>query len=99
MENTYSPVNPFFYDLIDREKTKSDSIVFYFGKDNNLEDAKGRIESIITNKENAEYLLLDTGSLIRLDRIIVINGIPGPAYDEYDAYSLACLDCSGGMDL
>jgi hypothetical protein len=35
---------------------------------------------------------------IRLDRIIVFNGKPGPAYDEYDSYALACLDCTGGMD-
>jgi len=27
-----------------------------------------------------------------------INGKPGPAYDEYDRYGLACLDCGGGMD-
>jgi len=45
------------------------------------------------------YLRFENGVQVRLDRIIVINGRPGPAFEEYEGYALACLDCSGGMDL
>ncbi len=27
-----------------------------------------------------------------------IKGKPGPAYDEYDAFALACLDCNVQSD-
>ena len=44
------------------------------------------------------FLLFDKRDRVRLDRIIVINGIPGPAYDEYDSYALAPLTCQAGYD-
>lgn len=44
------------------------------------------------------YLFLDNGDRIRLDRIITLYGKPGAAYDEYNAYADACMDCTGGYD-
>jgi hypothetical protein len=38
------------------------------------------------------------GEQVRLDRIITINGKPGPAFDEYDNYANACLSCQGGNE-
>ena len=99
MNKEYSPIDPDFYDVIESVKEKNVSIlVHYFGSENEINDAKGIITGIITNKRHEEYLALDSDDKVRLDRIIALSGKPGPAYDEYDNYSLACLDCTGGMD-
>jgi hypothetical protein len=53
---------------------------------------------LIKKEAFEEYLVFDSGDEVRIDRIITINGIPGPAYDEYDAFALACLNCNVGAD-
>lgn len=99
MYKEYLPVDPDFYDIIDNLKNKGNSIlIHYFSPDNELDDARGIIKGLITNPSREKYLALDSGDNIRLDRIIALNGRPGPAYDEYDAYALACLDCRGTID-
>lgn len=98
LEPSYTPVLPVYFDVIESEKDKSYTKVFYFGNGTDLEEASGKITGIEKTPENEEYLCFDSGDRARLDRIITINGKPGPAYDEYDRYALACLDCSGGMD-
>ena len=45
------------------------------------------------------FITLDTGSAIRIDRIITLYGKPGAAFDEYDAFANQCLSCTGGYDL
>ena len=99
MEDRYLPVDPDFYDVIDSVKNQNISIqVHYFGFGNDLNEAKGVIKGVVITSNHEEYLSLDSGDNVRLDRIIVLNGKPGPAFDEYDSYALACLDCPGGMD-
>lgn len=99
MAKDYLPVDPDFYDIIEKEKLKKKiAVVNYFGENNSLEDAKGEIEGIVSSKNEEKFISFDTGKKVRLDRVITINGRPGPAYDEYDSYALACLDCQGGMD-
>lgn len=99
MTKDYLPVDPDFYDIIEKEKLKKKiAVVNYFGENNSLEDARGAIEGIISSKNEEKFISFDTGEKVRLDRVITINGRPGPAYDEYDSYALACLDCQGGMD-
>jgi hypothetical protein len=72
--------------------------VHYFGDDNSLHSAHGKVKEIQSNSENEEFVKLDNGEQVRFDRIIVFGGKPGPAFDEYDSYALACLDCTGGMN-
>ncbi len=98
LEPSFTPVNPVYLDVIESEKEKAYTKVFYFGTGTDLEEASGKITGIENTPENEEYLCFDSGDRARLDRIITINGKPGPAYDEYDRYALACLDCSGGME-
>lgn len=93
------PIDPDFYDIIENQKkTEGPSLVHYFREGNDVEDARGRISGIVTREKREEFLLLDQGKEIRLDRIITINGTPGPAYDEYDSYARACMDCRAGLD-
>lgn len=98
MEKEYSFIRPEFADIFVQEQTKDTSKVFYFGKGIELEEENGKLTGIWKSPENEEFLCFDNGGKVRVDRVITINGIPGPAYDEYDRYGLACLDCSGGME-
>ena len=99
MNSKYLPVNPdyleSFEQAINEKKTMK---VVYFGEENSINDTKGRPVKIVSTPNHAEFLMLEDDLKIRLDRIIVFDGKPGPAYDEYDSYALACLDCMGGMD-
>ncbi len=99
MDEAYLPVDPDFFEVIEHERQRKDqTVVFYFGPDKELKDARGKIAGIVTTAKYEDFLSFENGEQVRLDRIIVINGRPGPAFDLYDSYALACLDCSGGMD-
>ncbi len=99
MQDDYMPIDPDFYDVIESIRKKTAPIkIHYFGKNNEICDAQGSITGVTINEKHEEYLVLDAGKQVRLDRIITLNGRPGSAYDEYDRYGLACLDCSGGME-
>ena len=95
---SFTPVPPVYYDIFSEEGQKPFTKVYYFGSGTDLEEASGRITGIEKNEINEEYMHFDSGNRARIDRIVTINGKPGPAYDEYDSYGLACLDCSGGME-
>ena len=99
MYKEYSPIDPDFYEIIEKEKSKKGiSTVNYFGPDNEIEDAKGIIKEVFFIKHYEAFLVFEKGERVRLDRLITLNGIPGPAYGEYDSYALACLDCGAGME-
>jgi hypothetical protein len=94
---SFTPVPPVFYDIFAVEQEKLYTKVYYFGSGTDPEEASGRITGIERNNLNEEYMHFDIGDRAHIDRIVTINGKPGPTYDEYDRYALACLDCSGGM--
>lgn len=98
MEKEYNFISPDYEEIFAREQLKDSSKVFYFGDGTKLEETGGKITGTWKNNHNEDFLSFSSGEKVRVDRIITINGIPGPAYDEYDRYGLACLDCSGGMD-
>jgi hypothetical protein len=66
--------------------------IFYFDNNGKLESADG---SVVKLEQNAEgwYLELNNGLQLKLHRIITLFGKPGPAYDEYDAFSIQCGEC------
>lgn len=99
MNTKYLQVDLDFLEQLKRTISENNTIsVHYFEEENTLETEKGKVKEIETNKTRGEFIVFENGQKIRLDRIIVFNGKPGPAYDEYDSYALACLDCMGGMD-
>ena len=98
MKTNFSPVNPDYYDLFSEEQEKESSKVFYFGNGSDVEQAKGKITGLAKKEAFEEYLVFSSGDEVRIDRIITLNGKPEPAYDEYDAYALACLDCNVQAD-
>lgn len=94
MKNEYLPVGHDFLEIIGEEKKKEiSSLIHYFGGNNELEDSKGEIKEILSEKDG-DFLAMNTGDKVRLDRIITINGKPGPAFGEYDSYANDCMDCT-----
>lgn len=98
MKTDFCPVHPDYYDLFSEEQKKDSVIVFYFGNGSDMREAKGKITGLVKKEAFEEYLHFDSGDQVRIDRIITVNGRPGPAYDEYDAYALACLNCNVQAD-
>lgn len=98
MQPSYLPIDPDFFDLFKKEMAKSSSRVVYFGQDTNLEEVNSKITEVINNSANEFFMKFENGEEVRVDRIIVYNGKPGPAFDEYDAYALECLTCKAGYE-
>ncbi|WP_291857320.1 hypothetical protein [Marinilabilia sp.] len=94
----YLQVDPDFYEILEATVHKNDvQNVFFFLPDNTLGQVKGKYNGLNKNSEG-EFVTLKNGEFARLDRIITINGKPGPAFDEYDNYSNECLSCKAGYD-
>jgi len=94
----YLAVDPDFYEILETTTSKNkEQNVFFFLPDNTVDQAKGAYEGI-AKLEDGEFLTLEKEQKVRLDRIITINGKPGPAFDEYDRYANETLSCQGGYD-
>jgi hypothetical protein len=90
----FTPLYPHYYEIFAESRDKESSRVIYFGNGIDLEEVIGKITGITKKDTNEEFLTFDNGKEVRADRIISINGKPGPAYDEYNNYGMACLDCN-----
>ncbi|HMR19296.1 MAG TPA: hypothetical protein PKA53_08360 [Sphingobacterium sp.] len=98
-EQSYLPVAWEYLEVIAEQiDEKTDGKIFFFNADGQVDEAKGRVIEIVDEKQNGVYLLLDKGVKIRIDRIITLFGKIGAAYEEYDAYGNACMDCLGGYE-
>lgn len=95
---SYMPVVPDFYEIVE-SIFKENKIfkVFYFDPKLEIQESKGIFTGLVKSKDG-EYLGIENSNNVRLDRIITVNGKPGPAFDEYDAYANACLSCQAGYD-
>lgn len=94
LSTTYNPVDPDFYGIIDNLKLKDQKLkVFFFEDDLELNSYEGRIDEV-AKADQLEYLKLKNGEQVRLDRIITLNGRPGPLFDYYESFGNACLDCN-----
>lgn len=100
MNTSYLPIDLDYFELLEKEVQKESVRVFYFNQENypNLDEIKGKASRIEKDDTNAYYMFFENNDKVRLDRIVVFNGIPGPAYDEYDAFALAPLTCKAGYD-
>lgn len=99
MKNSYSPIDPDYFEIIEIEIEKNKiSRVYFFETGDVLGEENAKIESIVTIDNFENFIKMSNGKQIRMDRIVTVNGIPGPAYDEYDRYALACLDCNANED-
>jgi hypothetical protein len=94
MSTGYTPVLYEYREAV-KEAIRSEKSgrIFYFDPDQQLECADGRIVRLSEAGRTGWSVLLDSGTEIPLHRIITLYGRPGPAYDEYDAYSILCGEC------
>lgn len=100
METSYTPVQWVYREVILEEiEKRSEGKVFHFGTKELISCSAGYIKALKELPEKGLFIELNTGEDIRIDRIITLFGKPGPAFDEYDAYSNACLSCTGGYEL
>lgn len=99
MDTSYTPVPWVYREVIEEEinKQKKGNVV-YFGNGKELCSSEGRVVDLIDVQGQGVFIELDPASRIRIDRIITLFGKPGAAFDEYDAYANACLDCMGGYE-
>lgn len=98
MTPTYLPVDPDFFDFFEKEKENDSTKVVYFGKGTNLEEVNSKVKEISKNSDGEYFMTFENKQEVRIDRIIVYNGKPGPAFDEYDGYANECLSCKAGYE-
>ena len=97
MESSYLPVQYVFRELIDEEISKRTSgKIFYFDPAGNVASLEGTITDLQEIGGKGLFISVAPEGVVRVDRIITLFGKPGAAFDEYDAYANACMDCSGG---
>lgn len=98
MKTSYLPIDPEYFELFDKEISKGNVRILYFSLENypELEESSGKVTKTDKDNNNEYFIFFENNDRVRVDRIVVFNGIPGPAYDEYDAYALAPLTCKAG---
>ena len=94
----YTPVDPDFTDIINTQAEKPRSFrIFFFQPNHEIGQSDGKYNGI-RQEPDGEFIELTGDKNVRLDRIITVNGKPGPAFDEYDAYANACSSCQAGYE-
>ena len=95
-ENSYLPVAWEYRESIQEQiQSKKKGKVCYFAEEDKVEETVGIVIQLQSEK-SGDFILMDNGDRVRIDRIITLFGKIGAAYQEYDAYANACMDCSGG---
>lgn len=72
---SYIPVNCEFHDHLENFAMSRKPVLVHYLDEN---QAAHQIEAVITDvfaREGADYMTLNTGAIIRLDRVIEVNGI------------------------
>jgi Rho-binding antiterminator len=74
ISNNYEPIDCNFYDLLEAAATlKKECIIEFFNTEFREEQVVSRIKNLFTDNK-VEYMELENGMLIRLDKIIALNG-------------------------
>src|SRR5687767_55508 len=100
MNDSYTPIAYEYREVISEQIAKgTQGKIFFFNAEGKVDDAEGKVINIDEITGKGMFITLDNRIQIRIDRIITLFGKPGAAYDEYDAFANACLDCTGGYPL
>lgn len=95
MENSYLPVQWVYREVAAEQIARGASGKIFYFSDGQVCEISDTVLSLKDEPEGV-FLYLQGGASIRLDRVITLFGKPGAAYDEYDAFANACMDCNGG---
>lgn len=97
MNSSYLPVAHEYKEVIEEAiGGHTEGKIFYFDSANEVASVEGKINDLKELNGTGWFITLDPTISVRIDRIITLFGKPGAAYDEYDAFANACMDCSGG---
>lgn len=99
IEASYTPVHYCYRESIEEEiARKRNGKVFYFNFKGEVDDVEGTVVELIEYTGKGIFITLTPHASIRIDRIITLFGKPGAAYDAYNAYANACMECNYGED-
>ncbi|MGO1244586.1 MAG: hypothetical protein ACTJFN_11950 [Sphingobacterium sp.] len=99
IEDSYLPVAWEYRESIQEAiEQKKDGKIFFFNPHNEVDEVQGQSLKIEGDTKLGDFLVTYSGERIRIDRIITLYGKVGAAYDEYNAFADACMDCLGGYD-
>lgn len=86
----YSPINCDYYDVLtEKAIMKSYCQIQYFTELHEFVTVNAVIKDIFT-KSGEEFMLLATGEVIRLDRLVSINGELTPHHARINDFSCDC---------
>lgn len=77
MSGPYVPIDCEFHDVLEAIATRRTRVPIVFRRDDDPVTLHARIVDIVV-RDGAEYLVLDSGESIRLDRLIAVDGIELP---------------------
>jgi hypothetical protein len=98
MDESFTPVPYDCREVIQEQMSlRTEGKVFFF-KDGKVDEASGSISKQEEVPGKGTFIFIGE-TPVRIDMIITLFGKPGAAYDRYDAFANACLDCKGGYDL
>ncbi|MFD1769867.1 hypothetical protein [Sphingobacterium suaedae] len=98
-QSEYLPVAWEYVEIIEKfVRNQKEGKVFFFDEKGDVGETFGKIMGIEDRKNEGMFIELDRGVSIRIDRIITLFGKIGAAYDLYNAYADACMDCLGGYE-
>ena len=93
MTDKYIPVSCEFHDELTTLATRREPVkIFVFNEKGTLDAISGNIEDIYT-RNGEEFLLVKNNKQVRLDKIITLNGKPGPDYDRLEKMDHDCHEC------
>ncbi|WMJ72100.1 hypothetical protein RCC89_02790 [Cytophagaceae bacterium ABcell3] len=97
---SYMPVPWDFREMVEEAiKQEASGTINYFGENDAILSVMGAVEEQQEIPGEGEFLVMDSGKLVRMDLVITLFGKPGPAFDKYDGFANECLSCTGGYDL
>ena len=83
MKTNFKSINPEYFNVFSVGQEMGFSSVTYFGNGNELKKIAGEIKDVVNREAFGRFVVFSSGNEICADRVITINGKPGPAYDEF----------------
>lgn len=78
---TYRPISCDFHDVLEATATRRNRVRIAFRADGAVEQRQARIVDL-GHGDDGEYMTLDTGEMVRLDRIVSVDGILLASFDR-----------------
>lgn len=71
----YSPVNCEFHDVLEHHATKRAAVRVRFRDEAGAQHERDAVITDVFARDGADFLSLDTGETVRLDRVVDVDGV------------------------